>query len=139
MSGIVGHSLYAVLGLKAAAQRKLPLVRLAQRHFASFTAGACIGCDIQVMPEAICVDSGCEAGFGRVPVDKSPITGGPVRHHAEDVLADMKLIDGECHASIRALVGLTYAEMIEAADKADFRHRLWQIGDEIAKCWRVAR
>lgn len=79
MSGIVGHTLYAVLGLRAAAQRKLPLATIAQRHFASFVAGAYIGCDIQTMPEAVCVDTGREVGYGTVPVEKSPITGGPVR------------------------------------------------------------
>ena len=79
MSGIVGHSMYAVLGLKAAVQRRLPLARLASQHFASYLAGAYIGSDIQVMPEAICVDTGREVGFGPVPLDKSPLTGGPVR------------------------------------------------------------
>ncbi len=79
MSGIVGHTMYAVLGLKAATQRNLPLAAIARRHFASFAAGAYIGSDIQVMPEAICVDTGREVGFGTVPVEKSPITGGPVR------------------------------------------------------------
>lgn len=311
MSGIVGHSMYAVLGLKAAAQRKLPLVSIAQRHFASYVAGAYIGSDIQVMPEAICVDTGREVGFGTVPLEKSPITGGLVRQfklatpsgpmsahqvherfygrahlvfgftqkdnvlqvpwdhlpdyfaavfddafelfgpgeralayalgwivhvvsdslikgiqpgielklidgrytarnrpvqdlisfheigikefhlnwpaifsdmadtpveplqlhymrctkpqghlgklftegwlpdqeptlravlaenrrwvrpHASDVLADMVLHDGECNDRIRQFVGLNYTEMIEAADKANFRHTLWQIGDQI--------
>jgi hypothetical protein len=79
MSGIVGHTMYAVLGLKAAEQRKLPLTRIARRHFASFVAGAYIGSDVQTMPEAICVDTGREVGYGTVPVEKSPITGGAVR------------------------------------------------------------
>lgn len=79
MSGIIGHSMYAVLGLKAAAQRRLPMASVAQRHFASFLAGAYIGSDIQVMPEAICLDTRREVGFGTVPLEKSPITGGPVR------------------------------------------------------------
>ena len=79
MSGIVGHSFYAVLGLQAATQRKLPLAGVARRHFASYLAGAYLGCDIQVMPEAICVDTGREVGFGTVPMEKSPITGGAVR------------------------------------------------------------
>lgn len=79
MSGIVGHSFYAVLGLKAAAQRKLPLARVAREHFASYLAGAYLGSDIQVMPEAICVDTGREVGFGTAPLEKSPLTGGSVR------------------------------------------------------------
>jgi hypothetical protein len=79
MSGIVGHIFYAVLGLKAAEQRKLPLAAVARRHFSSYLAGAYLGSDIQVMPEAICVDTGSEVGFGTVPLEKSPITGGPVR------------------------------------------------------------
>ena len=79
MSGLVGHSMYAVLGLKAAAQRKLPSVAIAQRNLTSFLAGAYIGCDVQTMPEAICVDTGRECGYGTVPVEKSPFTGGAVK------------------------------------------------------------
>jgi hypothetical protein len=79
MSGIIGHSMYALLGLKAAAQRKLPMAPLAQRHIASYLAGAYIGSDIQTMPEAICVDTGREVGFGTVPLAKSPLTGGAVK------------------------------------------------------------
>lgn len=79
MSGIVGHSMYALLGLKAAALRNLPLVRLAERHRANYLAGAYLGCDIQTMPEAVCVDTGREVGYGTVPLEKSPITGGAVR------------------------------------------------------------
>ena len=62
MSGIIGHSLYAVLGAKAAAHRGLGIVALATRNFPSYLAGAYLGCDIQVMPEAICVDTGREVG-----------------------------------------------------------------------------
>ena len=79
MSGIVGHSFYAILGLKAATQRRLPLAALARRHFASYVAGAYLGSDIQCMPEAVCVDTGRDVGFGTVPLEKSPITGGAVR------------------------------------------------------------
>jgi hypothetical protein len=79
MSGIVGHTFYAVLGLKAAEERRLPLATVARRHFASYLAGSYLGCDIQVMPEAICLDTGREVGFGTVPLEKSPLTGGPVR------------------------------------------------------------
>lgn len=311
MSGIVGHSMYALLGLKAATERRMPLASVVHRHLASFLAGAYIGSDIQVMPEAICLDTGREVGFGTVPLEKSPITGGPlrqfrlvtpegpltaqrvheqfygrahlvfgwmkqeatlrvpwdhladyfaavledafalfgpgerpiayalgwivhvvsdslikgiqpgidlklldgrytarnrpvqdlvtfheigikefhlnwpamfsdladtpvellqlhymrcakpqghlaklftdgwipesgptlrvvlaenrrfVRHHAEDVLADMKLTNNECKESLRQLVGLNYAEMIEAANRANFAHTLWKIGEEI--------
>lgn len=79
MSGIIGHTMYAVLGAKAAAHRGLPITAIATRNFPSFLAGAYIGCDIQVMPEAVCVDTGREVGFGTVPLAKSPITGGAVR------------------------------------------------------------
>lgn len=67
MSGIVGHTFYAVLGLKAAVGRKLPLAAIARRHFAGYIAGAYLGSDIQVMSEAICLDTGREVGFGTVP------------------------------------------------------------------------
>ncbi len=79
MSGIVGHTLYALLGLRAAEARNLPVVPILRRHLASYLAGAYLGCDIQAMPEAICVETGEEVGFGTVPVERSPYTGGPVR------------------------------------------------------------
>lgn len=79
MSGIIGHSMYAVLGWKAAAQRGLPVAPIAGRHFASYLAGAYLGSDIQTMPQAVCVDTGREVGYGTVPMDRSPVTGGPVR------------------------------------------------------------
>jgi len=79
MSGIVGHTLYALLGLRAAEARSLPVAALLHRHLASYLAGAYLGCDIQAMPEAICVETGEEVGFGTVPVEESPYTGGPVR------------------------------------------------------------
>jgi len=67
MSGIVGHTLFGLLGLKAAGARKLPVGPIAGRHLASYLAGAYLGCDIQTMPEAVCVDSGREVGYGTVP------------------------------------------------------------------------
>jgi len=50
-----------------------------ERHLPSFLCGAYLGSDIQCMPEAVCVDTGREVGFGTVPLDKSPITGGAVK------------------------------------------------------------
>ncbi len=79
MSGLIGHSLCAVLGLKAAAKKMLPLTGVVQRHLASYVAGAYLGSDIQTMPEAVCVDTGRDVGYGTVPLERSPITGGAVR------------------------------------------------------------
>ena len=79
MSGIVGHTLYAELALREAARRRLPFAVMLQQHRANFHAGAYLGSDIQVMPEAVCVDTGKEVGFGTVPLERSPITGGLVR------------------------------------------------------------
>ena len=79
MSGIIGHTMYGVLGAKAAAARKLPIVPIIGRHYASYLCGAYLGCDIQTMPEAICVDTGQEVGYGTAPLEKSPITGGAVK------------------------------------------------------------
>lgn len=79
MSGIIGHTMYAILAGKAAVQRKLPIVSLIHRHYASYLCGAYLGCDIQTMPEAICVDTGQEVGYGTAPLEKSPLTGGDVR------------------------------------------------------------
>jgi hypothetical protein len=79
VSGIIGHTIYAVLGAQAAAARQLSLAPLLRRHWASYLCGAYLGCDIQTLPEAICVDTGREVGYGTVPLDKSPLTGGAVR------------------------------------------------------------
>ena len=70
--------MYAVLAAEAAEKRGLSVVPLLRKHFASYLTGAYLGCDIQVMPEAVCVDTGKEVGFGTVPLEKSPITGGKV-------------------------------------------------------------
>ena len=66
MSGIVGHTMYAILAAKAATQRRLPVAPLIGRHWASYLAGSYLGCDIQTMPEAVCVDTGKEVGYGTV-------------------------------------------------------------------------
>jgi len=79
MSGIIGHMMYAVLGGMAARQRRLPVAPIISRHYASYLAGAYLGCDVQTMPEAICVDTGQEVGYGTAKLERSPITGGPVR------------------------------------------------------------
>lgn len=78
MSGIIGHTMYAILAAKAAGHRKLPVVPVISRHYSSFLCGAYLGCDIQTMPEAVCVDTGQEVGYGTAPLEKSPITGGKV-------------------------------------------------------------
>lgn len=78
MSGLVGHSMYAVLGAKAALARKLPVTPIAMRHYASYLAGAYLGSDVQTMPEAACTADGREVGYGTVPMEKCPETGGPV-------------------------------------------------------------
>ena len=79
VSGIIGHTMYAVLGAQAAAARRLPVAPLLRRHWDSYLCGAYLGCDIQTLPEAVCVDTGREVGYGTVPLEKSPITGGAVR------------------------------------------------------------
>ena len=79
VSGIVGHTMYAVLGARAASARRLPVAPLLRRHWADYLCGAYLGCDIQTLPEAVCLDTGREVGYGTVPLEKSPITGGAVR------------------------------------------------------------
>lgn len=79
MSGLIGHTMYGLLCLKEVKARGLAVTRLIERHLPSYLCGAYLGCDIQVMPEAVCVDSGREFGFGTVPVEKSPFTGGAVK------------------------------------------------------------
>lgn len=79
MSGIIGHTMYAILAGKAATRKKLPIVSVINQHYASYLAGAYMGCDIQLMPEAVCIDTGQEVGFGTAPLDQSPLTGGAVK------------------------------------------------------------
>lgn len=79
MSGIIGHTIYAVLGWRAVSERRLPVASLLRRYWASYLCGAYLGCDIQTLPEAICVDTGQEVGYGTVALGKSPLTGGEVR------------------------------------------------------------
>lgn len=79
MSGLIGHTMYGLLAEKAVKSRGLPVASLIAKHRASFLCGAYLGCDIQVMPEAVCIVTGREVGFGTVPLEKSPITGGAVR------------------------------------------------------------
>ncbi|MCA9177565.1 MAG: hypothetical protein KDB14_23930, partial [Planctomycetales bacterium] len=79
MSGIVGHTMYAILASRAASARQLPIAPLLRRHLASYLCGAYLGCDVQTMPEAVCVDTGQEVGYGTAPLERSPITGGAVK------------------------------------------------------------
>lgn len=79
MSGLIGHTAYGLVALKEAKARGLAVASMIERHLPSFLCGAYLGSDIQCMPEAVCVDTGHEVGFGTVPLEKSPITGGAVK------------------------------------------------------------
>lgn len=79
MSGIIGHTMYAILAAKAAREKKLPVAPAILRHWPSYLAASYLGSDIQTLPEAICVDTGEEVGYGTVSLTNSPITGGPVK------------------------------------------------------------
>ena len=72
MSGIVGHTTYAILTLQQILRRKLPTAPLAVRHYSSFLAGAYLGSDIQTMPGVICRATGEEAGYGGLPYADCP-------------------------------------------------------------------
>ncbi len=52
------------------------------------------------------------------------------------VLADMELHETpagpDCNENLRKTVGLSYPEMVELAQKADFRHTVWQFGEAAA-------
>jgi hypothetical protein len=71
--------MYGILAAKAASHKQLPIAPILQRHFPSYLTGTYLGCDVQTMPEAICIDTGNEVGYGTVPLEKSPLTGGKVR------------------------------------------------------------
>ena len=63
MSGIIGHTMYAILASKAAEERKLPISPIVNRHFSSYLAGSYLGCDVQVVPAAVIEETGEEIGF----------------------------------------------------------------------------
>lgn len=79
MSGTIGHVMYAVIGAKAAEQRRLPMAPLIGRHWASYLAGSYLGSDVMTMPAAVCVDTGREVGYCAQKLQASPLTGGAVR------------------------------------------------------------
>ena len=78
MSGIIGHTTYAMLAAKEAQRRELPVAPIIQRHFASYLAGSYLGSDIQTLPGFICRDSGQPVGYCGMRLPNSPITGGPL-------------------------------------------------------------
>ena len=50
MSGVVGHMMYAMLGARVAEHRRLPIVPVIKRHYASYLCGSYLGCDVQTLP-----------------------------------------------------------------------------------------
>ena len=64
MSGVVGHMMYAMLGARVAEQRRLPIVPVIERHYASYLCGSYLGCDIQTLPAATCDQTGEPVGYG---------------------------------------------------------------------------
>ena len=79
MSGIIGHTMYALLGVRAAAQRNLVVAQIAHRHLSSYLCGAYLGADVGTVPSVICQDTGLSLGYGSERILKSPITGGTVK------------------------------------------------------------
>ena len=79
MSGIVGHTMYGVLTEQKLRIRHPGVADLLKRNWASYLSGAYLGCDIQTLPEAICSTRAKRSASGTVPLDKSPLTGGPVK------------------------------------------------------------
>jgi hypothetical protein len=104
MSGLVGHTTYGLLVARELQRRTSAVAPLLDRHRPDFLCGCYLGCDIQCMPEARCRDTGREVGFGTVPLDASPITGGPVapwslEHAGESYRPDVihRLFYGRSH------------------------------------------
>ncbi|MDB6003804.1 MAG: hypothetical protein JWR15_791, partial [Prosthecobacter sp.] len=53
--------MHGILAAKAAQRHGLAVSPIIERHLPSFLRGAYLGCDIQVMPEAVCVDTGAKS------------------------------------------------------------------------------
>lgn len=71
--------MYAVLATSLLQQQGVKLAQVLRRNWSVCLSGAYPGCDIQTLPEAVCVDTGLEVGYGTIPISVSPIAGGPVR------------------------------------------------------------
>ncbi len=78
MSGIIGHSVYAVLGLQAAIARGFPGAPVMHRQFSSYLAGAYLGSDIQIVPAVECAATGKTYGCCGMKFERCPETGGAV-------------------------------------------------------------
>lgn len=79
MSGPIGHLAYALLAARSAERRGLALAKVIHGHLPSYLSGAYLGCDVSTVPNAVCVATGEPVGYGTIPVEKSPITGGAVK------------------------------------------------------------
>jgi len=78
LSGIIGHNIFAVLGMQAAAERGLPLAHLVHRQCSSYLAGAYLGSDIQIVPAVTCLATGKKYGCCGIKIERCPETGGEV-------------------------------------------------------------
>jgi hypothetical protein len=118
VSGIVGHITYAILASEEAARRELSVAALIRRHYASYLAGAYLGCDIQTLPASVCEDTGEEVGYGAGHLERSPITGGATRRWTLE-------LDGS-HYSPRAIHGMFYgrSHLTFGWTEDDTRHAL---------------
>lgn len=79
MSGVVGHSLYALLAMAAAGARGNPITPTLRRNRASYVAGAYLGCDIQTLPASQGLRTGRESGYAKLPAGVTELYGEPVR------------------------------------------------------------
>ena len=78
MSGIIGHTTYAMLAANEAERRGLPVAGIIRRHFASYLAGSYLGSDVMTLPGFICRDTGEPVGYAGMRLECSPLTGGPL-------------------------------------------------------------
>ncbi|MDA9924557.1 hypothetical protein N9E25_14595 [Verrucomicrobiales bacterium] len=116
MSGIIGHTAYAILAAKAAESRKLPVAPLIRNHFSSYLAGAYLGCDVQTVPAAVCVDTGESLGYGSQKMERSPVTGGVVTSWFLPI-GDRKVFPREIHETFYGRSHLILGWAKEARDE----------------------
>ena len=100
MSGVIGHVMYAILGAKAAAARKLPVTPLLDRHEASYLCGAYLGADIQTLPNGTDLATGLPFGYGTLPPTVTERDGRAIRPY-------QLIHEGQAYSS-RQVVDLFY-------------------------------
>lgn len=137
MSGLVGHTLYAILAAKSAEARSLRIAGTLRRNLPNYLCGAYLGCDIQVMPGASLIKS-IRPGIKMHLLDG---TYTPRNRPIQDLFAFHEIGLKELHLDWRALFTGMAAAPVEAIQPHYMRiaPREGELSRVFAEGWRPER